>query len=104
MNALRVAGASRTYRRAFRPPDGLSRNFNVLARFDGEHCLVDSFLTLCYPAGGNSSYPYTAGGDGFQNPRSSVGSPAQGGPRMPFTGAGSSVPTECNACWPARKD
>ncbi|MGO9615067.1 MAG: hypothetical protein ACLP6W_01560, partial [Bryobacteraceae bacterium] len=50
---------------------------------------VDSFLTLCYPAGGNHSYPYTAGGYGFQNPTSSVGSPAQGGPRMPFTGAGS---------------
>ena len=41
----------RTYRRAYRPPDGLSRNFDVLARFDGEHIDLDSFLTLCYPSG-----------------------------------------------------
>ena len=33
---------------------------------------ADSFLTLCDPAGGNQGYPYTAGGYGFQNPRSSV--------------------------------
>jgi len=100
-----VAGgrASRTYRRAYRPPNGLSRNFDGLARFDGEHLDVDSFLTLCYPAGGNDSYPYTAGGYGFQNPTSSVESPARRGPRMPLRGAGSSVPPECNVPRPGRK-
>jgi len=45
-----VAGLS-TFRRACRPPRDLSRNFDVLARFDGEHIDVDSFLALCYPGG-----------------------------------------------------
>jgi hypothetical protein len=62
MDALRVAGASRTYRRAFRPPDGLSSNFVDVSPLYGGQYQVDSFLTLCYPAGGNHSYPYTAGG------------------------------------------
>ena len=100
MSTLRVAGASLTYRSAFRPPDDLSGNFAVLARFDGEHIDVDSFLTLWYPAGGDKSYPYTAGGYEFQNPKSSVESPARRGPRMPLRGAGSSVPPECNVPWP----
>ena len=52
-------------------------------------------------AGGDDSYPYSAGGYRFRNPKSSVESPARGGPRMPLTGAGSSVSPKCNACWPA---
>ena len=62
-----VAGgrASRTYRRAYRPPNGLRRNFDVLVRFDGKHIGVDSFLLAVIRAGGNNSYPYSAGGYEF---------------------------------------
>jgi len=42
-------------------------------------------------AGGNHSYPYSAGGYRFRNQKSSVESPARRGPRMPLRGAGSSV-------------
>ncbi|MGO9616105.1 MAG: hypothetical protein ACLP6W_06850, partial [Bryobacteraceae bacterium] len=59
MDALRVAGASRTYCRAFRPPDDSSRNYVDVSPLDGGQYQVDSFLTLCYPAGGNNSYPFT---------------------------------------------
>ena len=59
-----VAGgrASRTYRRAYRPPDGLNRDFDDLGPLYGGHIIADSFLTLCYPAGGNHRYPLIAGG------------------------------------------
>ena len=103
-SALRVAGLRGLNRRAYRPPDDLSRNFDDLGPLDGGHILADSFLTLCYPAGGDNGYPYSAGGYESRDPKSSVESPARGGPRMPFTGAGSSVTPECNACWPASKD
>jgi len=36
-----------------------------LARFDGEHFDVDSFLLSVIRAGGNDSYPYSAGGYEF---------------------------------------
>ena len=54
-------------------------------------------------AGGNDSYPFSAGGYRFRNPKSSVESPARRGPRMPLRGAGSSVPPECNVPRPGRK-
>jgi len=79
-STLRVAGLKRTYRRAYRPPDGLSRNFDDLGPLDGGHILADSFLTLCYPAGGDSSYPYSAGGHESRDPKSSVGVQPKGDP------------------------
>ena len=103
-SALRVAGLRGLIAVRIGHPMDRVETSSVLAGFDGLHIRVDSFLTLCYPAGGNDCYPYTAGGHEFQNSKSSVGSPAQGGPRMPFTGAGSTVPLECNACRPTSKN
>jgi len=76
----------------------------VLDRFDGNHIRSIRSLIAVIRAGGDNCYPYSAGGHEFRNPKSSVESPARRGPRMPVKGAGSSVPPECNACWPTSKD